>query len=254
MLRARQIFGTSCALILLAGCVTPQLQAQTPGGISYTISDNFGRTAVSCAAPIVKTNQGCGIYGSCASIGSQICNECETSQDCQDTSCCACSRCGIRHKLNCELYQHKRLEYFQYRPAPSCPGDRLYQLLGAQQANGRFAQLVFYNFHFNFDAGSGKWTLSRAGLNNVYKIARIWPSTPGTIVIEPTGNETADQFRMQVVQQSLADSGIQGNVTIGRTPAIGLTGVEANSIYQQRLQNAPLRYGPSTPSQSKGGN
>lgn len=254
MLKAKMFFVICSGIILLVGNLTTDLSAQTLDSPHYGFSDGSLPVDSSVTSKLCDdgtSRQGCGIYGSCASPGCQ-------NQTCADSNCASncggCGKCGTKgavaaHFQSC---RQKRLEYFQFPPAPSCPGDRLYQLIGAQQANGRLAQLVFYNFHFGYETGKHHWTLSPAGVNNVHRIARIWPSTPGTIIVEPIGDANVDQARLHVVQNSLAASGIQAEVRLGRPPAVGLPGVEAINIYEQRLLNEPLTANSSQSTQSFG--
>jgi hypothetical protein len=150
--------------------------------------------------------------------------------------------CGV-------LPWHKHDDYFRYETNLLCPGDRMYSLLAPQLMNGRLEQLAFYGFHFQWNPESQVWQLTQSGWYNVQKLARILPSTPGTIFVAPTGDPVVDESRAQVVRDAFAISGFAQypvNVAVGQPRGMGLSGVESLIIYEQRQAGSPFTRGSNT--------
>ncbi|MGI9518716.1 MAG: hypothetical protein ACR2NP_16785 [Pirellulaceae bacterium] len=137
--------------------------------------------------------------------------------------------------------------YYMYEPNLTCPGDALYSSLDAQILNGRQAQLVFHTFHFHWHPETHTWELTRSGWNNVYELARIVPVTPGAIRISSIGDPQADAQRLEVARGALASVGLaQAQLFVAAPRGPGLYGVEAEIIYERRLQGSPYVRPPSS--------
>jgi hypothetical protein len=242
MLKKLQSIGVTAAVLFVAPIAFGQEIGNGGNtlGEYHQFSDQqpiYVPLAVGCdSSSQYARNSGRQCYGGCDGV--QYEQSCES---CGSPSCAQECQCALSHD-NClikNMWQTHH-EYYQYEPNLLCPGDRLYALLEPQKANGRAAQLAFYSFHFQWDGQGHYWHLSESGWNNVQKLLRILPITPGTILVDPTGNPQADASRAQVVRDAFASGGqVAVSVAVGKPSGVGLTGPEALNIYQQRQLGSP---------------
>ncbi len=179
-------------------------------------------------------------YGSCDYAG------CGQASGCGQSSGAGCGCCqghrsgGLLNALHPETIWYSDQHYFQYEPGFPCPGEATYQLIGAQINNGKLAQLAFHGFHFHWNQQSQVWGFSKSGRIKVHELSRLLPTTPGTIVIDPTGDPIIDTARLQLVQDAFASTGLNPPVVLGEPGLPGLAGVEAARIYEIRQLGSPF--------------
>lgn len=175
------------------------------------------------------------IAGDCDSCSANQCTN-ANPHDCQSTcrQTCRGGRCGA--------CTDNWRAYFDYEPQLYCPGDTIYQTINSQIANGRTAQLVFYSFHFQWNPQMGAWQLTQSGWNNVYRLSRILPLTPGSVVVPTSGDTAEDDVKLQLVSDALSHYGLHdASIVIGHVNGTlhGLPGVEAGDVFQRRLLGSP---------------
>jgi hypothetical protein len=156
--------------------------------------------------------------------------------------CCQCnSQCRptLRIRGPRELWYSDQ-HYFQYEAGIPCPGEATYEWLNAQVANGKVAQLAFYGFHFRLNPQTGGWEFTQSGMNKVYELTRILPTTSGTIIVSPVGDEFANSSCVRLVQESLASAGFTPQIAIGNPGLQGLNGLDSLRAWELRQQGSPF--------------
>lgn len=185
--------------------------------------------AQSASAQVIWSPCGCG--DQCGS-GCSSCSSCQSSH-------CGHNGCFMRF-----LTQHDP-DYFQsseVRPF----GSYNEHIMEVQRRNGIVAQFVFQNFDFSFSDSTGFWAISETGTQNVQKIARLWPTAPGKILVEATGRADWDNARRELAFQALVAQGLScasDDVVIGHSHILGLVPTEPESIYGRRQQLSPFVQG-----------
>ncbi len=155
------------------------------------------------------------------------------------------SGCHCRHGLRGptpfhNLWLHDQ-DYFQSWPEPAYSGAYVDNILEAQVAAGRLAQLVFRHSHFDHD-DEGDVQLSTFGWRHVNELKRLWLATPGPIRVQPTGMAELDLARLHVAHRALAEAGLPIDLielALTELDTAGLGGVEATQIYWQRIIGRP---------------
>lgn len=132
-------------------------------------------------------------------------------------------RCGNRERVKLP-YRHCDIPF----------GASLAAILQVQRNRGTAASTVLYHFDFNADD-----TLSGGGTRRLARIAGSLQSHPYPIIIQSVANGAAhNAARKKAVLQALKNHSFpvpEARVVIGRPPARGLHGLDAEIVHEKML-------------------
>jgi hypothetical protein len=115
-------------------------------------------------------------------------------------------------------------------------GSALQAMMGAQIANGQSARMVLHRYDFV----PGEDGLTSRGKRQLSKIAALMLRNPSPLIVQTTREQPVlDQQRRRSVQAALATLSVEispNRVVIGRSPARGLDGIDAEIIHSKLLQ------------------
>lgn len=156
-------------------------------------------------------------------------------------------RCSVRgHAPHCHRHLSNlkaRLQVNQHWGYPEqfieAPfGASLRCLMAAQIANGVAADMVLYHYDFYGVDTDRAVALTPRGHMELAKIVRAIPYMPSPVLIETTDDPALDASRRAYVLEQLAELGVTldpDQVRSAVPPAPGLSGVEAEVIYEGQL-------------------
>lgn len=158
-------------------------------------------------------------------------------------STCDCEPTHRRrfHPLKNLWYLDK--DYYRFGDPTPPFGSSVNYFVEAQKANGRRQQYVFYSYHFGPVGSPRQAMLTTSGVRHAAEIVRLWPLTPATIWVRPTGFSGLDMKRLETVLKELEDRDLSlesSFVGLGGDAPAGMTGDELRIIQSQRLMGSPF--------------
>ena len=147
-------------------------------------------------------------------------------------------------------------DYYRFGDPTPAFGASVNYFLEAQKANGRRQQYVLYSFHFGPVGSPRQAILTTSGQRHVAEIVRLWPRTPATIWVRPTGLTRLDMKRLEVVLKEFEARGLSldsSSVGLGGDAPAGITGDELRIIRSQRMMGSPFASRPGSGTTGGGG-